>query len=95
MTAESSKPEHPPIASYTLGQNVTFHPGRGDRWHPGIVTRLESGLLRDGSVWHVIFVSSTRELPSGEWERAWAYQFEDRDNARVSPAMQVESSRGR
>jgi hypothetical protein len=78
---------HPPIASYALGQGVTFHPGRGDRWHPGIVTRLESGLHADGSAWHTIFVSSTRDLPSGEWEHAGAYRLEDRDDARVSPAL--------
>jgi len=83
----SGETEHPPIASYALGQSVTFHPGHGDRWHPGIVTCLESGLRPDGSAWHTIFVSSTRDLPSGEWEHAGAYRLEDRDDARVSPAI--------
>lgn len=78
---------HPPITSYALGQRVTFHPGRGDRWHPGIVTRLESGLRPDGSAWHMIFVSATRDLPDGEWEHAGAYRFEEQDDNRVSPAM--------
>lgn len=86
--ARDATPEHPPIASYTLGQSVTFHPGRGDRWHPGIVTRRESGLRPDGSMWHTIFVSSKRDLPDGEWEHAGAYQFEDRDATRVSPATE-------
>jgi hypothetical protein len=79
---------HPPIASYALGQSVIFHTGRGDCWHPGIVTRLEGGLRPDGSAWHTIFVSSTRDLPSGEWEHAGAYRLEDRDDARVSPVME-------
>jgi hypothetical protein len=78
--------EHPPIASYALGQRVTFHSGRGDHWHPGIVTRLESGLRPDGSVHHTIFVSATRDLPDGEWEHAGAYRFEDHDAACVRPA---------
>lgn len=77
---------HPPITSYVLGQRVTFHPGRGDRWYPGIVTRLESGLRPDRSAWHTIFVSSTHDLPSGEWERSGAHPFEDRDAPRVLPA---------
>lgn len=77
---------HPPISSYTLGQNVAFHPGRGNHWHPGIVTRLESGLRPDLSAWHMIFVSSTRDLPDGEWTHSGAYQFEDHDNTRVRPA---------
>ncbi len=85
MTEEPSTPEHPPIASYTLGQSVTFDPGRGDSRHLGVVTRIESGLLRDGSVWHRIFVSPSRGLPSGGWQHVGTYQFEDRDDARVSP----------
>jgi hypothetical protein len=78
--------DHPPIASYALGQSVTFYPGRGDHWHPGIVTRLESVLHTDGSAGYTIFVSSTVDLPSGEWKRACAYRFENRDGALVSPA---------
>lgn len=81
-----SAPVPAPIASYVLGQCVTFHPGRGDRWYPGRVTRLESGLRADLSAWHRIFVSSTRDLPDGEWEHASAYQFEDHDAACVRPA---------
>lgn len=79
---------HPPIASYVLGQAVTFHVDRGDRWVPGVVTRLESGLRPDGSAWHGISVSRALGLPDGEWERAGTYSFGDRDDdvARVSPA---------
>ncbi len=83
---------HPPIASYVLGQAVTFHVDRGDRWVPrwipGVVTRLESGLRPDGSAWHGISVSRSLGLPDGEWERAGAYSFGDGDDdvARVSPA---------
>lgn len=90
--------KHPPIASYALGERVTFHPGRGDRWHPGLVTRLESGLRLDGSTWHMIFISSSRDLPTGEWEHAGVYQFEDGDHARVSPAaarsVDLDAARG-
>ena len=85
--APGSATAHPPIASYVLGQGVIFQPGRGDRWYPGVVTRLESGLRPDRSAWHMIFVSSTHDLPSGEWERSGAHPFEDRDDLRVSPAL--------
>jgi hypothetical protein len=80
--------EHPPITSYTLGQRVSFHPGRGDHWRAGMVTRLESGLHANGSTWHTIFVCSTRDLPEGEWEHAGAYKFEDGDDSRVRPRIQ-------
>ncbi len=85
---------HPPIASYVLGQAVTFHVDRGDRWVPGVVTRLESGLCPDGSAWHGISVSRSLGLPDGEWECAGAYSFGDRDEdvARVSPAPATNSA---
>jgi hypothetical protein len=34
----------------------------------------------------MIFVSSSHDLPRGEWERSSAYSFEDRDDLRVLPA---------
>lgn len=86
-SAQVPSTEHPPIASYSLGQRVTFQPGRGDRWYPGIVTRLESELRPDRSAWHMIFVNSTRDLPEGEWEHAGTYAFEECDNGRVRPAL--------
>ncbi len=69
---------HPPIASYALGQSVTIYPGFGDHWHPGIVTRLESGLRADGSAWHSIYVGSSQERHLSE--------LKDEDAARVSPS---------
>ena len=84
---------HQPIASYVLGQAVTFHVDRGDRWVPGVVTRIEGGLRpndgsawnADGCAWHAISVSRSLGLPDGEWECAGAYRFEDFDADYVSP----------